>query len=69
MRRLSAVAFLDNDFGRGTVQCHLNVVDDGEPHQCLDIHVMRQGRQRINEENQCVDLSFRYQRADLLVAA
>jgi hypothetical protein len=69
-RRLSAARFLQqNDLGRGVVQSHRNVIDDGEPHQSLHINVMRHGRQRINEENQRIDLCFGNQRPGLLVAA
>ena len=38
-------------------------------HQGLHVHIVRMRRERIDEEEQDVDLAFRDHRADLLVAA
>ena len=59
----------DEPVGGGPVERHRDVVDEADAHQRLHVDVVRVGRERIDEEEQHVDLAFGDHGADLLVAA
>src|SRR5690606_17498055 len=59
----------ENEICRRNVKSHRNIIDHREPHQRLDVNIMRHRRQRIDKENEGVNVAFCNQRPDLLVAA
>jgi ATP-dependent helicase HrpB len=59
----------DDEVGGGGIAGHRDVVDQSEAGEGLHVDIVRVRRERVDEEDEPVQLAFRDQGADLLVAA